>query len=47
MTHTEKSIKHISDNLGFMNASSFIKFFKNKTSETPLIYRKIALLFSI
>jgi AraC-like DNA-binding protein len=40
LQNTEKSIQDISDSIGFMNTSSFIRFFRSKTSQTPLDYRK-------
>ncbi|WP_460058422.1 helix-turn-helix domain-containing protein [Pseudolactococcus yaeyamensis] len=40
LQYTDNSIHDISDSIGFMNTSSFIRFFKNKTSQTPLDYRK-------
>ena len=40
LQNTEKSIQDISDSIGFMNTSSFIRFYRSKTSQTPLDYRK-------
>ncbi|MGX7009261.1 hypothetical protein RR45_GL001726 [Lactococcus chungangensis CAU 28 = DSM 22330] len=40
LIHTEKTIECISDNLGFMNSPSFIRFFKSQTSLSPLNFRK-------
>ncbi|MGO2939466.1 MAG: helix-turn-helix domain-containing protein [Pseudolactococcus laudensis] len=40
LQYTDNSIHDISDSIGFLNTSSFIKFFKSKTSQTPLDYRK-------
>ncbi|MGB4793441.1 MAG: AraC family transcriptional regulator [Lactococcus chungangensis] len=39
LQYTDKSLQDISNSIGFMNTSSFVRFFKRKTSQTPLAYR--------
>lgn len=40
LTYTDKSLKEIAMELGFLDASKFSRLFKNKTNSTPLDYRK-------
>ena len=39
--YTDKSVKEIANDLGFDDASSFSKFFKNYTTQSPSEMRKI------
>lgn len=41
LINTEDSIAFISEKCGFINASSFTRFFKNKNGISPLKYRNI------
>ena len=40
LSHTDKPINRISDNMDFPNVAFFCKYFKNFTGMTPLNYRK-------
>lgn len=40
LTYSDKSLKEIAMELGFLDASKFSRLFKNKTNSTPLDYRK-------
>ena len=40
LTHTDWAVSHIAEQLGFHEATNFIKFFKRETGDTPLKFRQ-------